>query len=259
MSQEKEIFLRPTVKQVVFQIKYPNLFYIETKIGELQSKIMTVFPDSALLFTQNFIIANNLVEGDKGKEQVAPQNDEGNKIWQFKSKEGMVLNITSNSLSVISTKHKRYVSEGDEKGFREIISFVVEHFLEIVPLPAINRVGLRYINECPILDKNNACFKEWFNTSFPLDKIEVASTQSARFVATVEKGNNLLTYNEYLAKKNSDKSDVLVVDIDAFTNDVESSKYLETTDILNCLVYKTFRAFAGEKLLEYMRNRGDDE
>ena len=29
----KEIFSFPTVKQVIFQIRYPNLFIIENKIG----------------------------------------------------------------------------------------------------------------------------------------------------------------------------------------------------------------------------------
>ena len=53
-----EIFPNPTVKQVVFQIVFPNLFYIENKIGELQLKIMTEFPESTLLHRRQFAWAD---------------------------------------------------------------------------------------------------------------------------------------------------------------------------------------------------------
>jgi hypothetical protein len=36
----EEVFPNPTVKQVAFEIRFPNLFYLESKIGELQVKIM---------------------------------------------------------------------------------------------------------------------------------------------------------------------------------------------------------------------------
>lgn len=34
-----EVFVNPTVKQVIFQVKFPNLFFIESKIGDIQLKI----------------------------------------------------------------------------------------------------------------------------------------------------------------------------------------------------------------------------
>ena len=45
-----EIFPFPTVKHVIFQIKYPNLFYLENRIGDFQMKIINEFPDSKLSF-----------------------------------------------------------------------------------------------------------------------------------------------------------------------------------------------------------------
>ena len=53
-----EIFPNPTVKTVVFQIRYPNLFYIENKIGEIQLKLMKEFPESALLYRQRILLAD---------------------------------------------------------------------------------------------------------------------------------------------------------------------------------------------------------
>ena len=44
-----EIFPKPTVTQVIFQIRFPNLFFIENKIGDLQLKIMKEFPHSKLI------------------------------------------------------------------------------------------------------------------------------------------------------------------------------------------------------------------
>lgn len=49
-----EVFPNPTVKQVVFQITFPHLFYMEQKIGELQVKIMRMFPKSSLLYRRQF-------------------------------------------------------------------------------------------------------------------------------------------------------------------------------------------------------------
>jgi hypothetical protein len=52
MQLEKdEVFPNPTVKTVIFQIRYPNLFYIESRIGDIQVKIMDDFPESSLLFS----------------------------------------------------------------------------------------------------------------------------------------------------------------------------------------------------------------
>jgi hypothetical protein len=52
-----EVFPNPTVKQVIFQIRYPNLFYIENKIGDFQLKVMREFPESALIMKQRVIFA----------------------------------------------------------------------------------------------------------------------------------------------------------------------------------------------------------
>jgi len=35
-----EIFPNPTVKSVFFEVRFPNLFYLEAKIGDLQLKVL---------------------------------------------------------------------------------------------------------------------------------------------------------------------------------------------------------------------------
>ena len=52
--QETEIFPKPTVKMVIFQLQFSPLFSVENKIGEFQSKIMEKFPQSSLALRQQF-------------------------------------------------------------------------------------------------------------------------------------------------------------------------------------------------------------
>lgn len=57
-----KIYKNPTVKTVIFQIKYSNLFMIENKIGEYQTKIMEKFPESS------FTVRRELLFADVGPE-----------------------------------------------------------------------------------------------------------------------------------------------------------------------------------------------
>ena len=57
--------------------------------------------------------------------------------------------MQSNSLDITSGYHKTYNHEGVEK-FRDIIELAVGKFFKVISLPIINRIGLRYVDECPI-------------------------------------------------------------------------------------------------------------
>jgi hypothetical protein len=67
-----EVFRNPTVKQVAFEIKFPNLFFIESKIGDLQMIIMDKFPESALLFQRQIMFAVG-TENIEDLQQKIPQ------------------------------------------------------------------------------------------------------------------------------------------------------------------------------------------
>ena len=68
-----EMFPNPTVKQVIFQITFPNLFYIENKIGAFQLKIMKEFPQSTLLFRRQVLFAD---VGSESKLAEIPSDSE---------------------------------------------------------------------------------------------------------------------------------------------------------------------------------------
>ena len=111
-----KIYDRPTVKQVIFQITYPNLFYLENKIGDIQQKIMKEFPISKLLLRSGFVIAN---VGTDQKIEI-PSDPQGaqvaRKIWQFESKNKIILSVTSNYLDLTCKITQIYQVSGNKSG-----------------------------------------------------------------------------------------------------------------------------------------------
>ena len=241
-----EIFRNPTVKQVIFQIQYPNLFYIEKMIGDFQVKIMEQFPESALILRKGLHISF----GSAGQISPDVEDEGGAKIWQFTSANNVKLSLQTNSLDIVSEHHKTYTL-GDGEKFRDVIKFSLDCFFELVPVPIINRIGLRYIDHCPIIKKNNRTFLEYYNTSFPLDRFSLEDADNIDFRARVKRGEYFLTYRETLKK--IDEEFILVLDFDGFALKVKPADYLSITDELHTLISNEFNATAKEPLKEYMR------
>jgi uncharacterized protein (TIGR04255 family) len=166
-----EVFPNPTVKQVAFEIRFPNLFFIESKIGDLQMKIMDKFPESALLFQRQILFALDTEKIEDIQKKV-PQ--EGVKIWQFNNPAlGYKLDISSSSLVISSTSHKTYNNQQSENRFRDIIAHVITPFFSLTKLPILNRVGLRYIDECPFKEKSTTTFLAHFNSCFATTRFSI--------------------------------------------------------------------------------------
>jgi uncharacterized protein (TIGR04255 family) len=249
----EEVFPNPTVKQVIFQIKYPNLFYIENKIPEMQLKIMEKFPASELRYSRVFSFgeAGPDVDIEEIKEKVR-EEERNQKIWTFRSPQNFELNILSSSLSITSRYHKTYNLEGGDK-FRDIIIFAVGSFLDIVAVPIISRIGLRYIDECPIESKDNKTFRSYYNSAFPIDRFSIENAEEMNFRVTSKIGDYYLNYGESLRKKNNEY--ILGLDFDGYTKDIEPKEYLEVTDRLHEMISKEFEKTIKEPLKEYMRKK----
>jgi len=58
---ESEVFPNPTVSKVIFQIRFPALFYVDSRMGEFQLKVIEMFPVSALAVRRQFLIATGSV------------------------------------------------------------------------------------------------------------------------------------------------------------------------------------------------------
>lgn len=250
-----EVFRNPTVKQVAFEIQFPNLFFIESKIGELQIKIMDKFPESALLFQRQLVFAVG-AEKIEDLQQKIPQ-EQGLKIWQFNNPAlGYKLNISSNSLSITSTSHKTYNNQQSDNRFRDIIAHVLKPFFDLTNLPTVNRVGLRYIDECPFKEKTTTSFLAHFNSCFSTTRFSIEDSLEHRYVAFVKRNEYFIRYVEtYNAKVNPTS---LTLDFDGSANNVPSAACLDTTDQLHILIAKEYKATIKEPVYEYMREGGKD-
>lgn len=250
MVEINEVLVNPTVKLVSFEVRFPNLFFIESKIGELQMKVMERFPESALLMRKQFLFSE---VGQDGKLVNPPPDMDKEfikKIWQFRSADKYEFNVLTNSLNIQSSYHKTYMKAGADK-FRDVIKFVMDNFLEIAKIPLINRIGLRYIDECPIPAKENSKFEEWYNTAFPLKRFDLADASEMMFVTVTKKGDYNLRYLEQLQKK--DDLYTLALDFDGFALNIEAKEYLSVTDLLYQLIKSEYETTIKEPVLEYMK------
>lgn len=247
-----EIFPNPTIKQVIFQIKFPNLFFIETKIGDFQLEIMEKFPETALALRQNIIFAdygNNI----KQEDLLNLTNSEGSrKIWQFYSQDKKYnLNIQADSLDITSEFHKSYDNKKADTRFRDIIEFSVSKFISISRIPIINRIGLRYINECPINNLNSHDYLEQYNSAFNHEKFKLEDTQEMVYKTVIHNEDISIRYIESIQK--TEEKNVLILDLDASSINIKSSEYLITSDKLHASIKELFLSTVKEPVIEYMR------
>lgn len=249
-----EVFPHPTVKKVIFQIRYPNLFYIENKIGDLQMKIMKEFPESSLLYRQRVLFADFGPDVKIEKEAIDKPEESAAKIWQFKSPDKYQLNVLSNSLDISSDFHKTYNNPESEIKFRDTIEIALNSFFEVTQVPVIKRIGLRYIDECPIPSKNSKQFKEYYKTTFPLGRFKLEDAREMQFKTVVSRGNNYLRFIEKLVTVDDEYK--LILDFDGFCENIDPSDCLSVTDKLHDLITKEYEKSLKEPVFEYMRTGG---
>jgi uncharacterized protein (TIGR04255 family) len=252
---DDKIYPNPTVKKVIFQITFPSLFSLENKMGDIQEKIMKEFPDSKLLLRSGFIVTDI---GSNQKIELPPEEIEKNvarKIWQFQSKDKTILSIQSNSLDILSESHKTYdLGDDDSKKFRHTIEYAVNAFLDVFRLATINRIGLRYIDYCPLTAKNNTTMKRWYNSTFPLKRFDIADASTMVFQTVIKKDRYNLRYVEALQQ--IEGKDKLILDFDGFAVDVQNvSDYLAITDDLHTLIKNAYKDTVKAPLYKYMEKK----
>lgn len=246
---EHEIFPNSPIKKVIFQIIFPNLFYLETKIPNIQVRIMEKFPDSALLIQQKFQFS------EIGAEK--PQMDENenlvnNKIWEFRSKNGDKLTISSNSLSILSENYVTYDNPEYPDAFKNIIFYVLDAFFEEIKLPILYRMGLRYINEFDIKEKTKSYYENLINTNFPLTKFDIASSVDMIFKTTYIIDNNKINLIEIM-QPNDKGENTLVLDIDAYNEQIPTEDITPKIDALHKSIDDIFFGAVKDGAIQKMR------
>lgn len=244
-----EVFLYPTVKEVDFEIRFPHLFIIENKIGEFQQGIITEFPESQIVLERQMLLAST---GFDGKLENVPESEPSiaKKSWLFKSEKGYELKIATNILVLTSRHHKTYNNPVGER-FRDIISLVTSNLFQIVKIPIIKRVGLRYVDECPLPTKDNDTLTKFYNSTFPSNRFPISDVANSYFqITTQRKGHNLI-FREALVKQ--EEKYKLILDFDGFEIQVPSVDLMKVTDDLHSIIDEEYFGIVKEPLKEYMR------
>jgi uncharacterized protein (TIGR04255 family) len=246
----KEVFPTPLVKQVAFEVRFPNLFFIEGRIGEFQVQVMKDFPQSELVHRRNLMIFAGNADNPQVQELAKQQSAEAvEKIWQFKAESGIRLEVSTRNLVLVSEKHSSY-GEG-ERPFRSIIEKTVSEFFKLIQLPTVQRVGLRYINECPLLDKTTKTFNDCYNSILPVERFGLENLSKADCVAVAKDGSMQIQRIEGL--RFGPSSDLLVLDLDASTENIASGNVITTTDKLHELIEREFWNTIREPIVAHMR------
>lgn len=237
-----KIFNNPTVKKVIFQIQFPNLFYLESKIPEFQMEIMHEFQDSDLIIKQPITIVNN-IDVKYDNENLFTQ-----KIWQFKSRKGYKLEISNNSLSIDSDVHKTYDNPKSDTRFRDAIELCLSKFKKVTNLQYVNRIGLRYIDECPIFEKTTESYLSSFNSAINFDKLKIEDIDELHVKVNKKFDGYNVIYQEVVGKD----SDVVILDFDGYATNVKYDECLNITDSLHKTIICEYENTIKQPIIDFM-------
>lgn len=246
---ENEIFPNPVVKQVAFEVRFPNLFFIEAKIGEFQVLVMRDFPLSELVLRRNLMFVT--APGNLPDLASKPEEPPIDKIWQFRSESGMTLQVSSNNLVLTSQQHRSYHHGEGSDSFRAVIGRVIAHFIAMVKIPLVLRIGLRYINECPIFERSTNRFNECYNSILPVTRFGLDRLANADCIVVAKFERCQIRHMESL--RLVEKNDQLVLDLDAWMENVPADNVVPSADVLHDVISGEFKAAIKDPILEFMR------
>ncbi len=250
--QNRVVYPRQTVSRVIFQIRYPNLFMIEDRIGEYQSQIIDKFPESSLTIRKQLLFADYVNKIDL--ETIPTDEQFARKIWNFKSEGNYVMGVSTNSLDITSEHHKSYYPTDNDEGFRNIIQFAVDNFLDIIPVKKIKRIGLRYIDDCPIPSKDTKKFKEWYNTVLPLERFELDQVSSMIFeTKKVRKSDYYLNYRENFVPVDPEGTKYkFYLDFDGYKENFPRREYMNILDKLHKIINQEWKNTIKQPVKDWM-------
>lgn len=245
MIQTEEVFPRAPLIEVAYEVRFPSMFYIPQAIGQFQINIMDDFPKASQLFTTQFAIEDGIPKfsaEDAGK--MVPS-------WQFESENGKTkISIRLDRLGIISQEYNSYDHPSGAK-FRDAINKIVTEFLRVVPIKRFERVGLRYIDHCPLDEKTNQYFKKYYVPMFDIEKNRIEDIVDSHMVMRKRIGAYGLVYQCKIAKM--DEKYKYIMDFDSYAERVESADFLSVTDELRKIDRSEFFAGITDNFKQYMR------
>jgi len=249
MAEEdmEEVFQNPSVVEVVFEVRFPHLFYINQKIGDFQLEIMDDFPKSSQILEEAIFIGaaqTTLTDEEKPKPT---------QIWQFESENGKNrIMVRPNRLNIISHEYKSYNSPTVEKRFRNLIKDITTTFIEKVPIKTFSRLGIRYIDHCPLEEQNNEYFRRFYKPIFEIEEYNIENIIENRIAIRIKKGDYYLLFQCGIRKV--DEVYKYVLDYDGYAMDVAANNFINITDELKKIIKKEYYSNITEEFKNYMRS-----
>jgi uncharacterized protein (TIGR04255 family) len=155
-------------------------------------------------------------------------------------------------LAISSQHHKTYnLDEGGDK-FRDTIQYITERFFEVMKIPIIKRLGLRYVDECPLFDKTNESFLKYYNSSFPLSRFKIEDANEMSFITVAKRGTHFIRFIESLKQVGDNYK--LILDFDGYAEKLTPEDYLSVTDSLHSIISDEFENSIKEELKTFMRS-----
>jgi hypothetical protein len=121
----------------------------------------------------------------------------------------------------------------------------------MVAIPLALRVGLRYVNECPIFNRSTERFNECYNSILPMSRfrLEQVANMDCAVVANMEQ----CQFRHLESMRLTPEGGQLVLDLDAWAENVPSENVMASTDVLYETIATGFRDTVKQPIIDYMR------
>jgi len=135
--------------------------------------------------------------------------------------------------------------------FRDAINRIVTEFIQIVPIKKFARIGLRYIDHCPLDEKTNQYFKNYYTPVFDIDKNKIEDILDTHIVIRKKIDSYGLLYQCKISKIGD--SYKYILDFDSYAENVNSARFISVTDELRKIDRDEFFSSITEDFKQKMR------
>lgn len=230
------VYKKNYLSDVIFKLHFPVILgLVENAPKEFQDKIIKNFPILEPIQQVQIHIENRGLEFNTERKNRT--------VWKFKSKDGSAnIELDYESLAIIQNKYTDFTT------FRELVSTISSIFFTIYPDIVIKRLGLRYINQIKLTEKDFFVWDKYINENF-ISFLNFVDDKNnlRRILSTIELDNgndsNLIIkygiFNSTYPGKITQKE--FILDYDCYTNiEFENTKLLEKCDEFHKTIIQNF-------------------
>lgn len=124
-------------------------------------------------------------------------------------------------------------------------------FLEKVPIKNFSRVGIRYIDYCPLEERNNEYFETFYIPVININKYKIEDIVENHVLIRTKRGNYYLLFQ--CGIRQFEGKYQYYLDYDGYANDIGTDNFIVVTDDLQKMIKKEYYSNITEKFKQYMR------